>query len=189
VLAEYPLGNYGGDAELAQDRVGTDRGSCTSLQVLKNQAATNTGFGIYAYDFNYQNAPYYFPQMPNALSTTGYFRPLAYHTSDIQFVFPKWHGGNLGVNISQDAVSPANNQPRELQGAEISLSDQIVGAWTNFAKTGNPNATGLTVWPVLTTGSPVFLKQDTVSTTLNEAQYRAANHCDFWDPQITFPTT
>ena len=184
VQMEYPLSNYGGDAELATDRVGTDRGSCSTNQVLKNQATTNTGFGIYAYDFNYQNTPYYFPQMPNALSSTGHFRPLAYHTSDIQYVFPKWHGGNLGVNLDQ-----TSGQPRELQGAEITLSNQIVGAWTRFAATGNPNGPGLPVWPVFTTASPVYLKQDTASSILTQDQYRAQNHCDFWDPQITFPTT
>jgi para-nitrobenzyl esterase len=30
IQAEYPLSAYGGDAELASDRVGTDRGSCSS---------------------------------------------------------------------------------------------------------------------------------------------------------------
>ncbi len=184
IVAEYPLSNYGGDAELAQDRVGTDRGSCSTLHVLKEQATTNTGFGVYAYDFNYQSPPYYFPQLPNALSPTGHFRPLAYHTSDIQFVFPKWHGGNLGVNLDQ-----TTGQPRELQGAEITLSNQIVGAWTRFAATGNPNGPGLPVWPAFTTASPVYLQQDISNATLNETQYRTNNHCNFWDPLITFPTT
>lgn len=184
IVAEYPLSAYGGDAELAQNRVGTDRGSCSTLQVLKLQAGTNGGHGIYAYDFNYQNPPYYFPQLPNALSPTGKFRPLAYHTADIQFVFPKWHGGNLGVNLDQ-----SSGQPRDLRGAELALSDQIVGAWTNFAATGNPNGPGLPAWPAFTTGAPVYLQQDIVNSKLNEAQYRAANHCDFWDPQITFPTS
>ena len=189
VLAEYPLSNYGGNAEVAQDRVNTDPGQCRELHVLKAQGLTNgASNGIYAYDFNYQNAPYYFPQMPNALSPTGYFQPLAYHTVDIQFVFDKWHGGNLGVNISQDAISPANNQPRELQGAEITLSNQIVGAWTNFAKTGNPNAAGLPTWPVFTTSAPIFLKQDVPNSTYNEAAFRTAYHCDFWDPLQTYPT-
>lgn len=184
IVAEYPLSNYGGDAEYAQDRVGTDRGSCSTHQVLKMQAGTNGSNGIYAYDFNYQNPPYYFPALPNALSPTGKFRPFAYHTSDIQFVFPKWHGGNLGVNLDQ-----VTGQPRELQGAELKLSDQIVGAWTNFAATGNPNGPGVPTWPAFTTGAPVYLQQDLSNGTLNESQYRTNNHCDFWDPQITFPTT
>ena len=46
--------------------------------------------GVYGYDFTYQHAPYYFPQMPNAYDLpTKYFHPLAYHTSDIQFLVPE----------------------------------------------------------------------------------------------------
>ena len=74
VLAEYPLSNYGGNPTLAQDRVSTDSSSqMPALRVLNQQASTNTGFGVYGYDFTYQNAPYYFPQMPNALRSDGSF--------------------------------------------------------------------------------------------------------------------
>ena len=100
VLAEYPLSNYGGNPTLAQERV-VGLFKCNARRVLNQQASTNTGFGVYGYDFTYQNAPYYFPQMPNAYDPTGHFQALAYHTADIQFVFPKWHGGNLGVNLDQ----------------------------------------------------------------------------------------
>jgi len=46
---------------------------------------------VYEYEFNDQNAPYYFPNLPG-------FTPLAAHTIDIQFLFPLWHGGILGVS-------------------------------------------------------------------------------------------
>jgi para-nitrobenzyl esterase len=67
-----------------------------------------------------------------------------------------------------------------LQGAEVTLSDQLVAAWTNFAKTGNPNGTGVPVWPVFTTGSPVFLQEDIPNGLETEAQYVANYKCDFW---------
>jgi para-nitrobenzyl esterase len=137
-------------------------------------ASTNS-YGLYTYDFTYQNAPYYFPQMPNVSSPTGHFQPLAAHTIDIQFLFPGYHGGQLGVNLDQ-----SSGQPRELQAAEIGLSDQLVATWTNFAKTGNPNGTGAPVWPVFTTSSPTFLQQDIPNSTETEAQYRANYKCDFW---------
>lgn len=179
VKSAYPLSAYGNNPQLAQNRISTDRGKCQYLNSFKLMASTNT-YGMYTYDFTYQNAPYYFPQMPNVSSATGYFQPLAAHTIDIQFLFPGYHGGQLGVNLSQDAISPANNQPRELQGAEITLSDQLAGAWTNFAKTGNPNGTGVPVWPVFTTTSATFLQQDIPNSTETEAQYRANYKCDFW---------
>ncbi|MEZ5444894.1 MAG: carboxylesterase family protein, partial [Gammaproteobacteria bacterium] len=124
------------------------------------------------------SAPYYFPQMPNVYDPTGFFQALAYHTADIQFVFPKWHGGQLGVNLDQ-----LTGQPRELQGAELVLSDQITGAWTRFAKIGNPNGPGLPSWPVVTATSPRLLEQNLTSTVVDEAAYRANYHCDFWDAQ------
>jgi para-nitrobenzyl esterase len=184
---EYPLSDYGNNPALAQNRIGTDGqyggGKCVFLKMFKLMASTNT-YPLYAYDFTYQNAPFYFPQMANASNTTGpargYFQPLAAHTIDIQFLFPGYHGGQLGVNISQDVNSPANNQPRELKGAEIGLSDQLVAAWTNFAKTGNPNGPGAPVWPVFTTSSATFLKQDIPNGLETEAQYVANYKCDFW---------
>jgi para-nitrobenzyl esterase len=177
VLAEYPISSYNNDPELAYNRAVTDGLlKCSSLHVLKAQAASNTGNGVYGYDFTYQNAPYYFPKMQNSLSPTGNFQPLASHTIDIQFLFNNWHGGQLGVNKAQDSAS----QPRELQGPELTLSNQLVAAWTNFTKTGNPNGTGAPVWPVFTPTSSVFLQEDIPNSTETEAQYRANYKCDFW---------
>ena len=185
VLMEYPLSNYNNNPTLAQDRVTTDQQKCQALHVLKAQAASNTSNGVYGYDFTYQHAPYYFPQMPNADDLpTKIFHPLAYHTSDIQFQFQNWHGGNLGVNLDQNT-----GQPRELQGAEITLSNQLVKAWTNFTKTGNPNGAGAPTWPVSTPSSVTFLQQDIPNSAETEAQYRTNYKCDFWDPLLTYPTT
>ncbi len=183
VLTEYPLSDYGNNPQLAQDRVSTDPALCRALHVFKEFAATNTGYPVYAYAFTYQNAPYYFPQMPNPQSPTGYFQPLAAHTIDLQFLFPGAHGGNLGVNLDQ-----TSGQPRELQGPEIGLSDQMVAAWTNFAKNGNPNGPGAAAWPVFTESSPVFFQEEIPIGTLTEANYRASYKCDFWDPLLTYPT-
>jgi para-nitrobenzyl esterase len=178
VLAEYPLSNYGGNPTLAQERVNTDQFICDGRGVLNQQASTNTGFGVYGYDFAYQHAPSYFPQMPNKYDPTGHFQALAYHTADIQFVFPKWHGGNLGENLDQ-----TSGQPRELQGPEITLSDQIVGAWTNFAATGDPNGPGVPKWPVFKSGTGPFLVQDIPNSTETDGQFSAKYKCDFWATQ------
>jgi len=177
-VAEYPLSDYGNNPTLAQNRINTDNGKCQLLQVMKTRTMTNGGQPQYGYDFAYRSTPYHFPQMPNADDPTGHFQALAYHTADIQFVFPKWSGGQLGVNLDQ-----ITGQPRELQGAEIGLSDQITAAWTKFAKYGNPNGSGNSPWPAMTTASPSILQQNISSSILNESAYRAAYHCDFWDVQ------
>ncbi len=136
VLAEYPLKNYGDNPTLAQIRVTSDWFVCMGYRVMDQQAATNTS-PVYGYEFVYQRPPFYYPQLPNKNDPTGFFQPLAAHTSDIQFVFPGFHGGHLGVNVDQ-----ASGKPRALEGKEIDLSNQIVAAWTKFAETGNPNGTG-----------------------------------------------
>jgi para-nitrobenzyl esterase len=180
VLAEYPLSNYGNDPQLAEDRVSTDPIACTTLrvaQLLASQVPT------YAYEFNYQNAPYYFPQMPNVSSPSGSFQPLAAHTIDIQFLFSGYHGGNLGVNLDQ-----TTGQPRELDASEAELSDQLVAAWTNFANTGNPNAKGSTLWPAFTTDSPTFLSENIPSSPYPAAQFYVDHKCDFWYPILGYPT-
>jgi para-nitrobenzyl esterase len=178
VKSEYPLANYGNNPQLAEDRIGADPFKCDARRVLNELAVTNKGFGVYGYDFTYQNAPYYFPQMPNISAPAGHFQPLAAHTIDIQFVFVGYHGGNLGVNLDQ-----TSGQPRELQGAEVTLSDQIVGAWTWFAKTGNPSGPGLPTWPAFTAGAGPFFVQDISDSIVTDAQYSASYKCDFWASQ------
>ncbi len=72
VLAEYPLGNYGNNPTLAQDRVGSDLFlKCPALRVLNQQAGTNTGFGVYGYDFTYQHAPVLLPADAESFRSDG----------------------------------------------------------------------------------------------------------------------
>jgi len=181
VLAQYPAGP---NPQATYARSFTDPGKCRGLHVLKLQAGTNGANGVYGYDFTYQNSPYYFPKMPNPQEPSGNFMARAAHTIDIQFLFDNWHGGQLGVNLDQ-----TSGQPRELQGPELTLSGQLVAAWTNFVKAGNPNGTGAPVWPVATAGSAPFLQEDIPNSTESEAAFRAAYKCDFWDPLILYPTT
>ena len=88
------------------------------------------------------------------------------------------HVGSLGVNLDQ-----TSGQPRELQFAEITLSDQIVGAWTRFAKTGNPNGPRLPTWQAFTPGKGPFLQQDIPNSVETDAQYNANYNCEFWASQ------
>jgi para-nitrobenzyl esterase len=170
--AEYPLSSFGGDPMLAYERYLTDPNKCRELHVIKLWAPQ---VPTYAYDFTYQDAPYYFPKMPG-------FKPLAAHTIDIQFVFQGWHGGPLGVNLDQ-----ASGEPRELNSDETKLSDQLVAAWTNFANTGNPNGSGNSPWPKFTASQNAkYFVQDVPLSTTTISQFRAAYKCDFWDTQLSY---
>lgn len=165
--ARYPLSNYNGDPMLAYERATTDSVRCQEANVMQRLASQVPS---YVYDFTYADAPYYFPKMPG-------FKPLAAHTIDIQFLFDKWHGGQLGVNLDQ-----STGQPRDLNLQESNLSNEMVAAWTNFASTGNPNGTGNSPWPKLTAGtSGKYLVENVPLSTQAVAQFREHYKCDFWD--------
>jgi len=160
VLAVYPLSAFK-TPQLAWDRVGTDSGICNQRRLDKILAPQ---IPVYAYEFADKTAPFFFPDMPG-------MEALAYHTADIQYLFPLWHGGPLGIS------RPLNRQ-------QTILSDQLVTAWANFARTGNPNGSGNNPWPRYTASAdtPAWLIQDLSGlSTLTDAQYAALRHCDFWD--------
>jgi para-nitrobenzyl esterase len=160
VLAIYPLSDFK-SPHLAWDRVGTDAGICNQRRLDKILAPQ---IPVYAYEFADKTAPFYFPDMPG-------IEALAYHTADIQYLFPLWHGGPLGI-------------PHPLNPQQTMLSDQLVSAWTNFARTGNPNGAGNHPWPRYTASAetPAWLIQDLPDlSTLTDGQYAALRHCDFWD--------
>jgi para-nitrobenzyl esterase len=171
VADRYPISAYDNDPMIAYERVVTDPAKCREVHVLQKLAPQ---VPTYAYDFTYPNAPYYFPKMPG-------FKALASHTIDIQFLFNDWHGGNLGVNLDQ-----TTGQPRELQGNEVKLSDQLVAAWTNFAKTGNPNSSGNSPWPKFKATNGVYFVQDIPLSTTPVAQFRSDYKCDFWDAVASY---
>jgi para-nitrobenzyl esterase len=166
VLAEYPLSNYPSPF-LADDAAFTDPGACRGLHVSNLLSKT---VPVYSYQFDYRDAPYYFPEMPG-------FDPLAAHTIDIQFLFPLWHGGELGV-------------PHPLNDAETKLSNELVAAWTNFASSGNPNGSGDTPWSRYVAGNGPYYSQNIPgSSTVTAEQFATQHHCDFWDDILFYDST
>jgi len=169
VLAKYPPGP---DPQATYDLVTTYPGACRNRHI--DALWAQAGLPVYAYEFNDQHAPYYYPPMPG-------FTPLAAHTIDIQFLFPLWHGGILGV--------PGASQSPALTPQESILSDELVGAWTNFARTGNPNGTGNSPWPrfVNQEGVPEYLSENVPSlSTFTNAQFGGRHDCDFWDNILVY---
>ncbi|VFU08630.1 carboxylesterase/lipase family protein [Methylocella tundrae] len=165
VLARYPLYAYT-TPQLALDAVETDVIACTQRyydELLADQTP------VYAYEFDDRTAPFYFPKM------TG-FQSLAYHTSDIQYLFPLYHGGPDGI-------------PHALNKKQEQLSDALVTAWTNFAWTGNPNGQGNSPWPryKAKANRPSFLSENIpVLSTFTDAQFSSAHKCDLWDKLLTY---
>jgi para-nitrobenzyl esterase len=68
--------------------------------------------------------------------------------------------------------------------AEDRLSARMAGYWTTFAKTGDPNGTGLPVWPQFgTQGRQTLVLDDRVAVT----RHWHDAECDFLDGQTLFP--
>ena len=175
VLAEYPVSNYPAP-QLAWSAVFTD--SLLACAPRHVEHLWSKFVPVYQYEFNYPNAPYYFPKMPG-------FVALASHTIDIQFLFRNWHGGQLGVNLDQ-----GTGQPRELNSSETQLSDELVAAWTKFVRTGNPNGSGNSPWPQFTdqSAAPAILSENVPSSsTLTDEQFATEHKCAFWDPILGLP--
>jgi para-nitrobenzyl esterase len=82
VQAHYPLNAFS-TPQLALDRIGTDPQACEQRAINKLFASQ---VPVYAYEFDDRTAPSYFPVMPG-------LQMLAYHTGDIQYLFPLYHGG------------------------------------------------------------------------------------------------
>jgi para-nitrobenzyl esterase len=169
VLSRYPVSSYENDPQLAYTRVISDPIACGALGNIRQFAKEAP---TYWYQFRYRNAPFYFPKMPG-------FRALAAHTIDIQFIFPNFHGGHLGVNVDQ-----STGMPRGFDRPETKLSDQMVAEWTNFAATGNPNGSGNSPWPRFTATSEVALAQDIPLAVLTADDIMKDSQCGFWAPQL-----
>jgi para-nitrobenzyl esterase len=162
VLAKYPLNAYPNPGA-AWVAVGTDANVCRHPQLNKHVSEFAP---LYAYEFSDRNAPWYFPPIS--------FAHGAAHTIDIQFLFPDWHGGPLGIQ-------------HKLTAQERVLSEQLVAAWTNFMYTGNPNLTGDRTWPRYTANSEVYFSQNVPkSSTITAAQFTAAHNCAFWDTVLIY---
>jgi para-nitrobenzyl esterase len=167
VKQQYPLHKFGEDPVAAIDRLNTDTIKCRELHVLSAWAPQ---VPVYAYDFTYQNAPFYYPQMPG-------LRIGASHTIDLQFIFDGFHGGNLGVNLDQ-----TTGQPRDLNAEESQLSDAMISAWTRFAATGDPSGEAGAQWPrFIGSAAGRFWVQDVPVGTETVAQFRQEYGCDYWD--------
>jgi para-nitrobenzyl esterase len=84
----------------------------------------------------------------------------AFHSDDIEYVF-----GTLDTRPG----SVWRDEDRK-------LSDQMMGYWTNFAKTGDPNGPGLPTWPKYGEGDPVLHLDNPITSRPDENRARY----EFW---------
>jgi para-nitrobenzyl esterase len=163
VQAQYPGGSFP-TYDQAVGALGTDAiFACTARFADELASAFVPTF---AYEFNDGNAPQNF--LPAVSFPYG-----ASHAAEIQYIFPFANPSGVGLNLPQTPLS-ANQRL---------LSDKMVGYWTEFAKSGQPNGNGSPHWPQFERGRQVM--QSLVSPTpTTETNFAVAHQCAFWD-QLT----
>jgi len=76
----------------------------------------------------------------------------AYHSQEVTFVF----GNFSGLNV-----------PYTPTGAELSLSNTMMGYWSRFAATGDPNGAGAVTWPQYDASTDSMLQIDDTQVAIN----------------------
>jgi para-nitrobenzyl esterase len=149
----YPLSSYPSPS-LAEIAVAQDEKICTARYLDRTWAHY---VPVYAYQFDERRAPSYF--------TAPSYPMRAYHTAELQYLFPLFHGGQ--------------GRPHPLDAAQQALSDQMVGYWTSFAANGTPTSPAA-AWPRYAPAADDVQHLDATAIASTPA-YGAASHCDLWD--------
>ncbi len=159
VMAEYPLANYATPIDAAS-AVLTDSGMITNNRIglcnlhLASQIAS-PHVPLYTYVFADRSAPYPLPIFgaPGQL-------PGAAHTKELSYLFNQ---------------NPITEQQRR-------ISNAMIGYWTRFAASGDPNGPGLPVWPTYQPEGQMVMKFGATTVAADAGLYRDA-HCKFWAEQ------
>jgi para-nitrobenzyl esterase len=150
VFNEYPLSQYTDPFLAYADEIGDDSSLGCPVTPLSQMFAAVTR--TFRYEFNDQGAPV---QGGNPTDRTlG-----AYHGSELLYLF----------TVSDAAKTAAQKQ----------LSQQMQQYWANFARTGDPNGSGLVAWPAYFTDTHQMLSLKPDGNTATD-HFDVEHHCAFW---------
>jgi para-nitrobenzyl esterase len=133
LLAQYPAGT---DAEAAVSQGDLSRDQTFGVQgyTWASLQSENGKAPDYVYNFN--------RKLPAATAANDFG---AFHTGEVPYAY-----NNLNT---------VKNRP--FTKADFELSDHMSSYWANFAKTGNPNGSGLSNWPAYKKGAKQIIQFDT----------------------------
>ena len=135
LLAHYPATNDM-EAAVSQGDLSRDQTFGAQGYAWATLQSENGKAPIYVYNFN--------RKLP-ASSPANDFG--AFHTGEVPYAFNNLH--------------TVNNRP--FTKADYALADHMSSYWTNFAKTGDPNGTGVANWPVYSKQTKLVMKFDASS--------------------------
>jgi para-nitrobenzyl esterase len=73
-----------------------------------------------------------------------------------------------------------SQQPPPTTPQQRLLAQRMIGYWTRFAKTSDPNTPGLPHWPSYQADGPV-LSLTAAPNGIEPTNFAAAHHCTFWN--------
>jgi para-nitrobenzyl esterase len=153
VAAQYPLVSFP-SADLAFGAAGTD--VVFACPALSADLSMSHFVPLSTYEFNDENAPEDF--LPPVSFPYG-----AAHASEIQYLF------NLPVTVPRPS----------LNAQQLQLSRTMQHYWTNFAKFGTPNSSGVPTWQKFSAVDGNFQSLIPPSPA-QETNFATAHKCSFW---------
>jgi para-nitrobenzyl esterase len=161
VASHYPVPAQFPSFDQGAGRAGTDANfACTAR--FADQLASSF-VSTFAFEFSDENAPQNF--LPPVSFTYG-----ASHASELQYIFPTANPSGYGLNLAQTP----------LDASQQKLSDRMVGYWTEFARSGDPNGSGQPHWPRFHRDRQVTLSL-VPPNPATETNFATVHQCDFWD--------
>jgi para-nitrobenzyl esterase len=148
VAERYPLQNFASPFDALSAAFGDGFFSCLSR---RQGIALSRQVPTWSYQFDYHRAPFLIPWADLK----------AFHSAEIQYVFDKpmrFYGG-------------------EFRAEEAGLASSMMGYWTQFARSGDPNGGDRTYWPPYGRDDQTLLLnlQNRVATGVH------AQDCLFWE--------
>lgn len=162
LAASYPLRSYASPS-LAEIAAAQGMKVCVA-RALDSRLARQVP--TYTYQFNDEAAPSYLPPLS--------YPPRAYHTAELQYLFPLFHGGQ--------------GTPHALDQPQSQLSDAMVRMWTRFARTGRPGTSasfGPQAWPRYDTARDNVQILD-IHGIRTAYHYGVQYDCALWDPILGY---
>jgi para-nitrobenzyl esterase len=150
ILARYPVEQFHSAGEALSAVVTDWAWGCT---VLDRDRALAVQTPLYAYEFADETAPW-FTTLPKPNFPTG-----AFHGAELQYLF-------------NDEQLPGPSTPAQKQ-----LAATMMGYWTQFAHTGNPNGSGLPEWLPFQNKAHV----QSLAAKITSADLAQEHQCAFWN--------
>jgi para-nitrobenzyl esterase len=153
VLVDYPPPGPSAPADAASLELGAAGTDGTfACTARRAMQALARHVTVHAYEFNDENAPGFKVSFPLG----------AYHGADVQYFFNR------------------DGKPAPFTPAQQALSQAMIGYWTQFAKTGDPNSPGRPVWAPY---DPATDERQSFVPPLPvvESGFAADHDCELWD--------